>query len=323
MAPLETLPAHKVRDMLFADLYLGHPKMGNRFSEVPKAPTNPVKAGPELQDDLEMLRKACAYAEAQAKGLPDFRIEYDGYAYRVAVLQSVSGTVYVLRRMPPQIPSLRELGLPQLYSQKLMQEGLTGLVIISGAMKSGKTTAAGALVAERLVAYGGVAVTAEDPVEMPLEGTHGPGICFQTQAASNEGGYAAATRNILRSGANLIFLGEMRDGEAALEVLRAGVNGHLIVSTLHAEDIQTALRRLEVMASEGMEAASAQALMSDGLAMVLHLRLTGNNPRRLEAEMLTVRTNSSARAIIRSGHYERLGSEISLQKTQMLTGRMG
>lgn len=322
MPPIDPLPARKVREMTFADLYLGHPKMGNRFSEVPKAPTNPVVAGPELQDDLELLRKECSYAEGQAKGQPDFRIEYDGFAYRVAVLKSVSGTVYVLRRMPPQIPSLRELGVPPIYAQKLMQEGLTGLVIVSGAMKSGKTTAAGALVAERLVAYGGVAVTAEDPVEMPLEGTHGPGICFQTQASSEEGGYAAAARNILRSGANLIFLGEMRDGDAAIEVLRAGVNGHLIVSTVHSEDIQTTLRRLEVMASEGMESTSAQALLSDGLAMILHLRLSGN-PRRLEAELLSVRGNTSAKAIIRSGHYERLGSEISLQKTQMLAGRGG
>lgn len=321
--PAETLTAKKVREMTFADLYLGHPTMGNRFSEVPRAPTNPIKAGPELLEDLESLGRACASAEAQANGLPDFRIEHDRCSYRVAVLKALNGTVYVLRRIPLNIPSLRELGMPQIYAQRLMQEGLVGLVIISGAMKSGKTTAAGALIAERLVAYGGVAVTAEDPIEMPLEGSHGPGICFQTHAYADEGGYAAAARNILRSGANLIFLGEIRDGEAAIEVLRAGGNGHLIITTLHADDIQTALRRLEAMAGEGSDPSSVQALMSDGLAVVIHLRLTGNGPRRLEAEMLTVRGNTSVRATIRAGHYERLGSEISRQKTHMLHGREG
>lgn len=321
MPQKEELKVNRVRDMIFADLYLGHPKLGNRFSEVPEAPTNPIVAGAELADDLERLLIACEHMHRQQQGVPDFRLEYDSATYRVAILQAVYGTVFVLRRMPAAIRSLQELGIPMIYARRLVQEGLTGLVLISGAMKSGKTTAAGAVVAERLLAYGGVAVTAEDPVEMPLEGTHGPGICFQTHADPNNGGFAGATRNLMRWGANIIFLGEIRDGEAAVEALRAGVNGHLVISTIHGTDVQVALRRIQTMASETFEPHTANELLADGLAMVVHMRLTGNAPRKLEVEMLTVRGSSSATAIIRQGGFERLGTEIRSQMVQMLNGR--
>lgn len=307
--------AERVRDMVFADLYLGHPKLGNRFTSVPRAPANPIEAGPHLQSDLDALLAKCqAVYGAHAR---EFRLNYDHVSYRVAVMETMSGPVFVLRRIESEIYSLSELGVPAVYHANLLAKGLCGLFLVVGIMNSGKTTSAAAIVSERLVRYGGVAVTAEDPVEVPLEGLHGAGVCFQTHAKREAGGFAEACRGLVRWGAEIIYLGEIRDGDTSVEALRAGVNGHLVVSTLHAEDIPTALRRLHAMTTERFEPQTAHSLLSDGLAGIMKQRLVGN-PRRLEAEILMIHGNLPVKSMIRAGNFERLATEIKLQQARML-----
>lgn len=312
----QKLDATCVREMTFADLYLGHPSLGNRFSAVPKAPADPVLASPSLDADLKTLYERCVDAYNQSRD-GDFKLVYDGVSYRVAIMQSMGGLVFVLRKMVSNIRSMHELGVPSIYTQPLMQQNLRGLLLIAGTMNSGKTTTAGAIIAGRLARYGGVAVTAEDPVELPLEGEHGLGVCFQTHASRERGGFAESCRSLVRWGARIIYLGEIRDGETAVEALRAGVNGHLVISTLHAEDIQTALRRMLAMAAEHFDAASANSLLADGLVGVMHQRLVGD-PRRLEADLLMLSDAPSATTMIREGKLERLASEIRLQQARLI-----
>lgn len=314
--------AARVREMQFADLYLGHRTLGNRFSAVPGAPADPLIADEALAEDLKALEAQCLKV-LDAGSASDFKIDYDGVSYRVATMRAMGGTVFVLRRMVSEIASFETLRFPAVYIPPLVVERMSGLFLIAGAMNSGKTTTAGTLIAERLRRYGGIAVTAEDPVELPLEGQHGQGVCFQTAVSRETGGFAESCRSLVRWGARIIYLGEIRDGETAVEALRAGVNGHLVVSTLHAEDVQTALRRIHSMASETFDAASAQDLLADGLAGIVHQRLVGD-PRKLEIEMLMLndadgqQMSHSARAMIRDGKFERLASEIRLQQAKLI-----
>lgn len=302
-----------VRELEFSDLYLGHPVLGNRLSDVPNAPANPVVAGQELREDLQQLHSRCNAEVQKNPSITDFKIEYDDVSYRVALMHSLGGDVFVLRRAANEIRSMDELGIPEIYQSRMLTEQLTGLLLIAGPMKSGKTSTACALIRERLVKYGGVAVTAEDPIELPLEGEHEPGVCFQTPVKGDKSGYADAARQMVRLGAKIILLGEIRDGKVAAEALRAGVNGHLVISTIHADDVQTAIRRLQAMASEEFDAAAASALMADGLAGVFSQKLTGTNTKRLEATMLMIKGYDSVRNAIRSGAYERLGNDINYQ----------
>ena len=311
----ETIP-QRVRDMAFADLYLGHKQLGPRFSEVPGATLNPVPADPALSEDLHALFEQCLAFHSKA-GSDEMRLTYDGATYRVTVLKAVECPVYVLRKVPRSIRSLQQLGLPSPYVQRLMAPDLTGLVIISGQTSTGKSTTAASIIAQRLTQYGGIAVTAEDPVEMPLEGQHGPGICFQTHAKVSEGGYEAAASKILRSGAKIILLGEILSGQVAIEAIRAGINGHLVLTTVHASDPQTAISRLITLASEYYSPATASSTLADGLAYVLHQRLVGDT-RRLEVRGLDVAGSNSAQSIIRTGKLEQLHSEMELQLTRLL-----
>lgn len=304
-----------LREMEFADLYLGHPELGDRFSTVPKAPTNPVIASPSLQQDLSIVRTACN--ARYAHGETDFRFEHDELTYRVSVMETIGGPVFVLRKMDPTIRTLQDLRIPASYRDRILEPDQVGLMLVVGTMNSGKTTTAGSIVAARLAKFGGVAVTAEDPIEAPLEGQHGPGICFQTSASPARGGFAAACRTLMRSGANIIYLGEIRDGDTAVEALRAGINGHLVVSTLHAEDIITGLMRLHAMAVERMDQTNSRQLLADGINCVVHQRLTGD-PRRPTIQMLSVRRSMEASAMLRDGHFERLLSVIDAQTATML-----
>jgi twitching motility protein PilT len=211
-----------------------------------------------------------------------------------------------------------EMGMPAIYARQLLREDLTGLVVIAGKMNSGKTTTAGCVISERLIAYGGVAITAEDPIELPLEGQHGPGMCLQTHADKDRGGYETACTSIMRSGANIILLGEILSGEIAVEALRAGMNGHLILTTLHADDIQTCLRRLVSLVTHMYPPEAAQAIMADGLAAVVHQSLEGSPRRLANVAMLNVKGSCAAVNIVRSGRFELLSAEVDLQMARMI-----
>lgn len=304
--------ATSVKELKFSDLYLGHPTLGNRFSDVPGAPANPLTAGPNLAADLEALLAVCKATQKEVALETDFKVKHDSVEYRVSVMPSVGGNVFVLRRMAKQVMTMSSLKIPDVFQAALMDESMVGLLLFSGVMNSGKTTSACALCRERLVKYGGVAVTAEDPIELPLEGEHGPGVCFQTAAPRRDGGFAEAARHIVRWGAKIILIGEIRDGSVAAEALRAGVNGHLVISTIHAESPSHAIRRLQALAGEHFDPESANALMADGLAGIIHQKLVGD-PRRLEIEGLFVKGYDSVVDTIRRGQLERLRSEQQLQ----------
>lgn len=103
--------------------------------------------------------------------------------------------VHVLRRMPSTIPSPEELSIHPAYVDMLLKPGLNGLVVVAGAFGHGKTTTASSMIAARLQKFGGIGVTIEDPPEMPLQGNHGEGVCFQTEA---EHGKFGDTRPVVR-----------------------------------------------------------------------------------------------------------------------------
>lgn len=317
MAEIPESPLTRVKQLRFSDLYLGHPVLGNRFADVPGAPANPVIAGPELREDLDALTTLCKKGASEASTGTDFKVSHDDVDYRVSVMRAIGGDVFVMRRMSSSVSTLSDLGIPIQFQSVLLKEHMTGLLLISGAMKSGKTSTACSLVRERLLKYGGVAVTAEDPIELPLEGEHGSGVCFQTYA-SGPGGFAESARHIVRWGAKIILLGEIRDGEVAAEALRAGVNGHLVISTIHTDSVPAAMRRLQALASETFDTATANSLLADGLAGVFHQKLSGD-PRRLSAtEILMVRGEDSVMSAIRNNQFERLGSEMNMQMANLI-----
>lgn len=311
-------------ELKFTDLYLG--ESASWMTGIPGQTVSPAPAPPELSGALEDLRRACIL-EQEKTARNEFSLVHHGVAYRVSCLPSQREQVYVLRRTPATVPRLDSLGLGGGQYAELMAPDLTGLVIVAGAFGQGKTTTASALVASRLDAHGGVAVTVEDPPEMPLEGQWGRGVCYQTRG--EQGQFAQACRHVARWAPNLLFIGEVRDQEPAVEALRASINGSLVVCTLHADNVTSAVERMYALASGGSGGdtggGDVASLLAQGLAVVLHQSLIGRPPK-LKSAMLALRGEDGpgVRSIIKSRRFDQLGSAQDQQRNRMLhRGRGG
>ncbi|MFC0402788.1 ATPase, T2SS/T4P/T4SS family [Paraburkholderia rhizosphaerae] len=299
----------------FSYLYLGHARIGDRFINAPGTAVHPLPGHPQLQGELHRLKDACRRAW---RGATDFKVDCEGASYRVSTMDTVDGEVFVLRRLHNKVASLAELGVPPAYIRQLMRRDLSGLVIVCGAPKAGKTATASAFVRERLVAHGGIALTAEDPIELPLEGRHGDGVCYQTVPGTDR---VAALRATLCLGARMVYVGALDDAPLALEMLQAALDGHLLITTMRADDIGRAVTRLHALGTRVLDAASMQGLIADGLAGVLHQRLVpgaGAGPRKLETQLFMLRDAQSARNHVRHGRYDELATEIRQQMMSMI-----
>ncbi|WP_158240439.1 ATPase, T2SS/T4P/T4SS family [Telmatospirillum siberiense] len=307
----------------FADLYVNAAGSGYLRNG---ASTTLSVVPPSLNEALLGLVRSLTQRAAARPDRREFSISHDGATYRVALLDAIDGLWFVLRRGPAHVPMIRELGIHPRVAAELIELGRAnnhGMVIVAGKTGDGKTTTACALLAAWLEYFGGVAVTIEDPPEFPLHGVKrsGEGYCFQRDV--QESGFGEALGATMRYAPRFILLGEIRSEAAAREALRASINGHLVVTTLHAGSIEEAVQRLLDLAADGDGRAAVQATLAAGLSGVIHQRLQGDGgARRLEMKFLFPRPSLAdpARAIIRAGRIEQLGTEIESQLNRILNG---
>lgn len=254
-----------------------------------------------------------------AEGKNSFSLENESVRMRVSVIYGLKEKIFVIRKFDQALRSIENLALPPHYLNQLISENLTGLVLVSGPTHSGKTTTCGALVSARLIKYGGVAITAEDPVELPLDGQHGKGVCYQTDAC-HSGGFAEALKDIVRMSPDIVFLGEIRDAESALEAIKSGINGHLIFATIHADDPITALLRIRSLAMQNTSGNIDQTI-AQGIAAVLHLKqveVMGTVKPDAEFINFTGNSNVGYRRMVENGQHQQLSSAIQFQKNEAL-----
>lgn len=303
-----------LKDLDFRDVYLGE---GDTWlSGVPNT-LDPVPAPAECAEELQGLRQKCLEISAGTKR-PEFPVAHEGVKYRSSLLKSISEEVFVLRRMPPEVPRLETLGLHPKYVERLLTPGLKGLVVVAGAYGQGKTTTASAFIASRIAQLGGVGVCIEDPPEMPLEGKWGEGVIYQRWV--EQGGFAQECRQAARWAPSIMFVGEVRDAETATEALRASINGRLIICTIHSDSAVTAVDRLYVLANGAAGSSEDVAnLMATGVTAVCHQRLEGA-PKRLVSEFLWLDGEDSdgARNNIRQRKFAQLHSVIQMQRNRLV-----
>jgi twitching motility protein PilT len=283
-----------------------------------------MAAPPEDAEEVRELRSACEEYRATHPQREDFPLRRCEVSYRASVLRAIHETVFVLRRLSDKIAAIGELGIPPVFVEMMMRPRLSGLFVISGTFGQGKTTTASSLVVSRIARFGGVAITVEEPPEMPMDGRHGEGVCYQTWV--ERGGFAHACRQVARWAPSIIFLGEIRDAETALEALRASINGKLVVCTTHADNCAMAIERIFALANaEGASAEDVLGMLATGLSGVVHQRLEGiaaSGRRQLTLEPLFMTTDDAlgVRNIIRQRKFEQLKNVVQLQRNKMIVG---
>ncbi|MFZ4762947.1 MAG: ATPase, T2SS/T4P/T4SS family [Alphaproteobacteria bacterium] len=309
-------------DIAFTDLYInsaGDQPFLKLSTEGPIAPIPP--------EMMEEVQKLLVMMTTKLGDKREFSLTWGGVTYRVAKIEALDGIWFTLRRGPSRVPRVDELGMHPMLMNELVQLGKKqGLLVVCGKTGAGKTWTAASVFKSWMEFHGDVGVTIEDPPELPLNGWNGKGRCFQIMVPEKEFGSALVAS--MRYTPRYIMLGEIRSPAAAREALRASINGHVVITTLHAGSVEEALHRIVDLAcgEEGGNRSSIQTMLSEGIAGVLHQKLvdSGNN-RRLDIRFMfpAFVSGDPMRALIRDGKVEQLGTCIEAQTVKMFNrGKM-
>lgn len=308
----------RIGELKFIDLYIGVDYCDIKGLDGSTSIRTP--APPEFQDEIGDLKAKCERVYEQHNE-PEFAIIHDDVMFRVTQLLDVQGNdVFILRKAESVVRPYASLGISQLASAFALHPATRGLILIVGEMASGKTTTAASYFKERLTMFGGIGVAIEDPPETKLDGVHGSGRCLQVPASRKNGGYKEQLIRAVRSGADAILLGEIREEETAFQAVQAGINGHLIYSTMHAGNLVQGLERFSTWCQQKTD--SANALMSDAVSMIIHQKLErvpkqggGGHVSRMKASFLILsgQMGQSARAKIREGNFHLVSHDIEEQ----------
>jgi twitching motility protein PilU len=147
----------------------------------------------------------------------------------------------VVRRIQTEIPTIDELGLPQIIKDLAMTK--RGLVIFVGATGTGKSTSLASMVDYRNHNSRGHIISIEDPIEFIHE--HAGCIVTQREVGMDTESFAVALKNTLRQAPDVILIGEVRTAETMQQALTFAETGHLCLCTLHANNANQALDRIQ------------------------------------------------------------------------------
>ena len=146
----------------------------------------------------------------------------------------------VLRTIGTRIPTINQLELPEVL--KTIAAANDGLVLVTGATGSGKSTTLAAMLDHINATEVCHIMTLEDPIEFVHENKLA--LINQREIAVDSASFAAALKHVLRQDPDVILIGEMRDSESAGVALTAAETGHLVFGTLHTQDAPESVERL-------------------------------------------------------------------------------
>lgn len=196
--------------------------------------------------------------------------------FRVNVFIQRSEVSMVIRYIKWDIPTIDELGLPQILKKIVMNN--TGLVLVVGSTGSGKSTTLASMINHRNQAVGGHILTIEDPIEFVFR--HNKSIVSQREVGIDTLSYQNALREALREAPEVIMIGEARDSETMKAAIDFADTGHLCVTTLHAVNSNQAMDRIMNMFPSDMReqllmdlSLNLRAIVSQRLVPGMHGKL--------------------------------------------------
>lgn len=235
------LAAAAARHASDVHLRVGQPPLVRVNGVLERWPTFPVVS----RDDLESLASRLLTAD-QMERLDrtqevDVAWVFPGVGRcRASVFRQRGSLAVALRLIPVSVPALADLGLPA--SVEALARESRGLVLVTGATGSGKSTTLAALVAAINQHRPVHILTIEDPIEFLHDDVQA--VISQREVGIDVPSYPAGLKSALRQDPDVILLGELRDMETIETALVAAETGHLVLSTLHTLDAPETINRI-------------------------------------------------------------------------------
>ena len=234
----------------------------------------PVADAPRLcaEDTLDMAFSMMSNRQKQKlKEVSEVDIAYSAKGlgrFRANIFQQRGTVSIVLRVIPDQSKNMAALGLPPVIDR--VCEERRGLILVTGATGSGKSTTLAAMIDQINSTRSGHIVTIEDPIEF----LHRDKKSFVTQREVDVDtrSFAEALRGALRQDPDVILVGEMRDFETIETALTAAETGHLVLSTLHTLDATETITRI-VSSFPSHQQKSVRIQLAGILKSVISMRL--------------------------------------------------
>jgi twitching motility protein PilT len=257
----------------------------------------------ELMEMLAEIAPGPKLKVFQETGDVDFAYELEGVGrFRANYFMQEAGCAAVFRQIPTEIMTIEQLGLPSVARRFAMSE--KGLVLVTGATGSGKSTTLAAIVDYANKNRRDHIITVEDPIEFK----HHRINCNvnHREVGTHTKGFAAALRGALREDPDIILVGELRDLETISLALEAAATGHLVFATLHTPSaMKTVDRIIDVFPTDAQE--QTRTTLSESLKGVIaqnrFKRADGNG--RIAALEVMVNTPAVAN-LIREGKSHQL-----------------
>lgn len=173
----------------------------------------------------------------------DIAFPYGAARFRVNFGADRHGLTMAARKIPTRIPTMEELGLPRAVQNFAKLD--RGLVLVTGATGSGKSTTLAALLASIATEQDRHIITLEDPIEFLLP--EGRSIVHQRELGASFTSFPDGLRQALRQDPDVILVGEMRDLATIATAVTAAETGHLVFGTLHSADSASTVARITSM----------------------------------------------------------------------------
>ncbi|MEY2527374.1 MAG: twitching motility protein PilT [Verrucomicrobiota bacterium] len=291
-----------ISDLIFLE---GKPPLLDIYGKLREFPVD----GPRSPLTADVIEELAAHiicdnerlqASFDATGSCDCSYEIEEVArLRVNIYKQNGRHAIVMRRFPSSIPTLEKLGLPPIFREIIREK--TGIVLITGAAGSGKTTTLAAMINELNQTEAFHILTLEDPIEFLHP--HGRAAISQRELGKDFPSFADGLRVALRQAPKVILVGEIRDRETMEIAMTASETGHLVFSTLHTVNAGQTISRIVGFFGRDEEEQIRQRL-SETLRYVVSQRLVSkiDNRRLLVTEVLG--SNLRTREAIRYGESE-------------------
>ncbi len=203
----------------------------------------------EPEDTLALMKSIAperAQNELQEEGGADFGFAYNedkpdlSARFRVSIFKQRGHVALVMRRIPQQLMSIEEIGLPSIVEDLMARP--QGLFLVTGPTGSGKTTTLASMINYVNENFDHHIITVEDPIE--YYHPHKKSIVNQREVGNDVPNFAEALRRALRQDPDVVLVGEMRDLETIEAAIRAAETGHLVFGTLHTNSAGGTINRI-------------------------------------------------------------------------------